>query len=442
MLEAVVFGLFIAGLLTCVALDLSVIWALLFGLAVFFAYGLIRRHSLKSLLVMSWRGVATTMNILIIFTLIGALTASWRASGTIPFIVYHATKLISPHAFLLAAFLLCCAISALMGTSFGTSATMGVICMTMGKTMGISEVWLGGAVLAGAFFGDRSSPMSTSALLVSTLTKTNIYSNIVNMVKSAVIPFVLTCVIYLSAGLIGNAAAVPAASTDIFAQHFGLSWICVLPAAAIVVMSFFRLSVKITVPVSIAIAAVICVTVQDMSITEVLKTLVLGYTADDAKLSVMLSGGGLVSMLLPVAIVCISSCYSGIFDGTGMLDSVKSAARKLSDRITPMGSAVVTSVFSAIISCNQTLAIMLTDQLCKDSLPDDSERALALEDSAVVISPLVPWSIAGAVPLAAIGAPTGSLLFACYLYLVPLWAWARAAVRRKKRRTAAPSEHT
>lgn len=434
MLEAVIFGLFIAGLLTCVALDLSVIWAFLFGLAVFFAYGLIRAHTFISLLKMSWQGIATTMNILIIFTLIGALTASWRASGTIPFIVFHAAKLISPHAFLLAAFLLCCAISALMGTAFGTSATIGVICMTMGRTMGISEIWLGGAVLAGAFFGDRCSPMSTSALLVSTLTKTDIYRNIVNMIKSAVVPFVLSCAIYIAAGLMRNAAAAPAASTGIFAQHFDLSWVCVLPAAAIVIMSAFRLSVKITVPLSIVIAAVICVTVQDMSIAEMLKTLVLGYTAEDVRLSSMLSGGGIVSMLLPVAIVCISSCYSGIFDGTSMLDSVKSAVKKLADRITPVGSAVVTSVFSAIISCNQTLAIMLTDQLCKDSLPDDEERALALENTAVVISPLVPWSIAGAVPLAAIGAPTSSLLFACYLYLVPLCSWAYSAIQRQRKR--------
>lgn len=431
--EIISFGLFTAGLVISLITDISVIWPLLFGLAVFFSYGLYKKHSFASLLSMSWSGVKTTANILVVFTMIGALTAVWRASGTIPYVVYYATKLISPHAFLPAAFLLCCGLSLLLGTSFGTSATLGVICMAMGKTMGVSSFWLGGAILAGAFFGDRSSPMSTSALLVSTLTRTNIYRNIANMFKSAAIPFALTCAIYLCAGLFGNAAAAPISSAELFAQHFNLSWPCLLPAAAVILLSIFRVNVKITVVVSIITGTVVCQTTQGAGFTEVLKTLVTGYTADDRQLSAMLSGGGLVSMLLPAAIVCISSCYTGIFDGTGMLESTKGLVSRLADKLTPMGSMVVTSVFTSIISCNQTLAIMLSHQLGRDAFRDDYDCALALENSAVVISPLVPWSIAGAVPLAVLGAPVLSLVFAFYLYLVPLSAWLTALIARRRR---------
>ncbi len=110
-------------------------------------------------------------------------------------------------------------------------------------------------------------------------------------------------------------------------------------------------------------------TAQNTGFAEVLKTLVTGYTADDKQLSAMLSGGGLVSMLLPAAIVCISSCYTGIFDGTGMLESTKGLVSRLADKITPTGSMVVTSVFTSVISCNQTLAIMLSHQLGKDVFP-------------------------------------------------------------------------
>ncbi|NCC67517.1 MAG: sodium:proton antiporter [Clostridia bacterium] len=431
--EIISFGLFTAGLVISLVADISVIWPLLFGLAVFFGYGLYKKHNFASLVKMSWSGVKTTANILLVFTMIGALTAVWRASGTIPYVVYYATKFISPHVFLPAAFLLCCGLSLLLGTSFGTCATLGVICMAMGKTMGVSSFWLGGAILAGAFFGDRSSPMSTSALLVSTLTRTNIYKNIANMLKSAVIPFVLTCSIFLCAGLFGSASDAPVSSAELFAQHFSLSWICLLPAAAVILLSVFRVNVKITIIVSIVVGSAVCMTAQNTGFAEILKTLVTGYTADDKQLSAMLSGGGLVSMLLPAAIVCISSCYTGIFDGTGMLESTKGLVSRLADKITPTGSMVVTSIFTSVISCNQTLAIMLSHQLGKDAFPDDYDCALALENSAVVISPLVPWSIAGAVPLAVLGAPVLSLVFAFYLYLVPLSAWLTALIARRRR---------
>ena len=101
---------------------------------------------------------------------------------------------------LLASFLLCCLVSFLTGTSFGSAATIGVICMTMADSMGIPSIYTGGAILAGIFFGDRCSPVSTSALLVSELTKTDLFSNIRNMLRSALVPFALCCIIYAQLG--------------------------------------------------------------------------------------------------------------------------------------------------------------------------------------------------------------------------------------------------
>jgi NhaC family Na+:H+ antiporter len=113
---------------------------------------------------MTWSGISTVKNILIVFLLIGMISAVWRASGTIPMIIYTAGGFIRPAAFLVITFLLNCLLSILTGTSFGTSATMGVICMSIGTAMGMNPVYMGGAILGGAFFGDRCSPMSTSAL--------------------------------------------------------------------------------------------------------------------------------------------------------------------------------------------------------------------------------------------------------------------------------------
>jgi NhaC family Na+:H+ antiporter len=124
-------------------------------------------------------------------------------------------------------------------------------------------------------------------------------------------------------------------------------------------------------------------------------------------------------MLRPAAIVVLSASYSGIFEETGLLSDVKKSVHIIAGRLSPFGAYILASVFTAMISCNQTLAVMLTHQLYGDAAETGDEAALALENSAVIISPLIPWCIAGAVPLAAIGAPSSSVLYAGYLMFVP-----------------------
>ena len=167
MLEIIVILAFIAVLMTCVILDISIVYALAVGYFIFFFYGVKRGFGAKNVFMMSVKGVKTVKNLLITFLLIGVVTALWRAAGTIPMIICYASKLIHPSVFVLIAFLLNALISFLTGTAFGTAATMGVICMTMALAMGIEPLYVGGAILSGVFWGDRCSPVSTSALLVS-----------------------------------------------------------------------------------------------------------------------------------------------------------------------------------------------------------------------------------------------------------------------------------
>ena len=141
-------------------------------------------------------GVKTIKNILICLTMIGMLTALWRAAGTIPVIVSWAAAAIQPQIFLLMTFLLNAMVSVLTGTAFGTAATMGVICSTMAAGMGLDMALVGGAVLSGVFFGDRCSPVSTSALLVAELTGTAVLKNIRNMLRSAAVPTLAACVVF------------------------------------------------------------------------------------------------------------------------------------------------------------------------------------------------------------------------------------------------------
>ena len=433
-MEIVTLALFCLALLVCVIFDLSVLYALGVGLVVFSAYAKIKKHTLKSILKMIFDGIKTSKNILINFLLIGLLTASWRESGTIAFIISSASGFINPQVFVLMTFILNAIVSFLMGTSFGTSATMGVICMTMAKSMGMNPVIVGGAMLSGALWGDRCSPVSTSALLVSELTKTDIFTNIKNMFRTAAIPTAVTCVIYLVLGIsAGDSGNVPDLKA-MFSQEFNLHPLTVIPAVVILALSLFRVKTKFVLLASLVSASVIGVAVQDMEILQTLKVLILGYEAKTEALSHMMNGGGLVSMLNATAIVCISSAYSGIFAATGLLDSMREKISAMGRKITPFGATMVTSALTSLISCNQTLAIILTHQLCDGTEKDKSKAAINLENTAVVISPLVPWSIAAAVPLTSSGAPTASLLTAVFLYILPLWSFLAALHGRRKER--------
>ena len=194
--ETAVLVVFAVTLIGCILAGIPILAALALGYLIFFAYTLNRGYTVRDIFGMSWKGIKTAKNILITFLLIGMLTALWRAAGTIPAIVSYCAGLMNPSVMILMAFLLNCLVSVLTGTAFGTAATMGVICMTMAKAMGCNEILTGGAILSGVFFGDRCSPVSTSALLVSELTHTNIFDNIRLMVRTAIVPLILTCAFY------------------------------------------------------------------------------------------------------------------------------------------------------------------------------------------------------------------------------------------------------
>lgn len=434
MLEIAVLVLFVGALFACVAFDASILIALVFGFFLLFFYGIYKKHSASEMLTLAFSGIKTVRNILLNFVLIGIITAVWRAGGTIPYIVYHATKICSPHAMVLVCFLLCALISFLTGTAFGTSATMGVICITIANSMGIPILFSGGAVLSGAFWGDRCSPMSTSALLISSLTKTNLFQNLVMMVKTSVVPFVITCAVYALLGQGFESDFDIGTTQSVFTDNFTLHPVVIIPAVVIVLFSLFRVNVKITMSISIICGILICAFVQDIPFDKIMRMTVFGYTPETPEVSALLSGGGMVSMANAFCIVLISACYSGMFEGTGLLHSVHDVLMKISRKLTPFGGVFVTSILSSLVSCNQTLAIMLAHQLCGDIEKDKEKMAYCLENTAVVMAPLVPWSIAATVPLSSIDAPSACILTACYLYLVPLYNLALNLYKQKRRK--------
>ena len=412
--------LFSMSLIVCLLLKLSVVYALIIGYIIFISYGLIKGHNLIVLTKKSFEGVLTVKNILLVFILIGMITVLWRASGTIAFIVYMGSKLISPSILILLTFLLCSILSVLIGTSLGTAATMGVICVSIGKAMGVNPYYVGGAVLSGIYFGDRCSPMSTSALLIAELTKTNLYTNIKLMIKTSIIPFIVTCLFYLFLGFKSKVSNISVDVTEIFKQNYNLNIIVIIPAILIIILSILKINVKKTVLVSIVISFIIAMFIQRDSIVALINYCIFGYHHPNERLNLMMKGGGILSMVNVSLIVGISSSYSGIFKETKMLVSLKKHLKDFSKKTSSYFVIFLSSIISGAIACNQSLGTILTNELCGE-LVEKQKMAIILENTVILLVGLIPWNIAMDVPLKTIGVGFMSGLFAFYLYFLPLW---------------------
>lgn len=419
MAEAATLILFAASLIACVTLGWPILCGLSAGLVVFCAYAVWKVRAVAPVGKMMLNGVKTAKGVLVIFVFIGMLTGLWRASGTISALVSLAAGFFTPTTLVLMAFVSCSAVSFLIGTSFGTAATMGVVCATIGQSAGVDPMVLGGAILSGCYFGDRCSPVSSSAYLVAELSGTTVRQNIPRMLKSALVPLALCIAAYLALGVaLCPEAQISEAGTAI-AQGFELHPAVFLPAVAVLVLPLVCRNARLTLFISSAIAFALCIAVQNQEPLAVAQTLLLGF-ADEGK-SALVQGGGIVSMVYPGAVVCLSSAYAGIFQGTGLLKGVQGKIQALSRHITRFGACLATAIATSCIACNQTLAIMLTNQLYGPLQPDGKKLALEMEDSVVLTAAVVPWSIASLVVLqVSANAPTESISFAFFLFLVPL----------------------
>lgn len=423
------FTLFLIG---CLFAGFPLLIALSGGFLLFFLYGLSRGLSFRYLLSLAFQGLQTVKTVAVTMALVGILTALWRLDGTIAFIVYHLTAFLHPSIILTMTFWLCTCISVLTGTSFGATATMGIICMTITNSMNINPIYAGGAILSGVYVGDRCSPVSTSALLVAAITETNIFDNISGMIRTSVIPFAASSVLYTVLGFLLRPGAMHAETQSLLAGYFTLSWLTIIPAALVIILSLCRFKVQTIMGASIVTAAFIAAGIQHIPAETIVLTAAAGFQPTEPDLSVIMSGGGIVSMLDVIAIICISATYAGLFSGTGLLHPLQQLLRLISKKSTPFGAMCVTSLLTSMLSCNQTLAIMLTHQLCAPLVPKKETMAIYLENSAVIITPLVPWAIACSVVLAILDAPETAIFFACYLYLIPVWNYIMSVHSLKK----------
>jgi len=280
----------------------------------------------------------------------------------------------------------------------------------------IPNALLYGAILSGIYVGDRISPVSSSAALVSDIAGYNLYDNIHSMFNRFSVPFFISLLLYALLGLFYGSSHI---QTAISVQT--VSWISILPVLLILLFSYLKCNSKLTLICAIGSGFLITALRSPFSVRAGFTLLFSGYHASDAALS-MLNGGGILSMLRPMLIILIATCYVAVFELTGFLKPLQNILRNLT--FSDMGKGILVSVLSSILAGSQTLAVILSSLLLKEET-DHKKLADTLEDTSILIPAMIPWSTAFSVPAAALSASALCIPFAFYLYLVPLYAWFR-----------------
>lgn len=433
----IVFLIFLSCMAVCLGLGITMLLPLAVGFGLFFLLAVRKGYRPKEVLKMAAGTLPESLIVIRVMLLIGCLTGLWRSCGTIAYFVSFGVGLMPPSMFLLAAFLLSSVMSYALGTSFGVTATCGVILMAIARAGGVNPLLAAGAVYSGVYVGDRGSPAASSGNLVAAVTGTDMRRNVRQMIPSSVLPFLLCCGIY---GVLSVFFPMESADVSVLTQlkgAFSLHWTCLVPAVLMLVLPFCGVPVKGSMTVSIAASFVVAIAVQDRGFFQTLWTMMAGYVPAEENLRAMLSGGGVVSMLEVSGILLISGTYGGIFRETGMLTPVTDRLEAMAGKIGRYPAMLLMSFVLCAMFCNQTISTIMQSQL---SVPlygseEKEEKMLDLENSAIMTAALVPWCIACSVPFGMMGVGPKALLFGFYPMLLPLCFCIKRVREQRKQRT-------
>lgn len=417
------FSVFILAMIGCIVSGHTMVIALFVGLVAFASTGYRKGYSVHDLTKMGSDGLKDALVVVEVMFVIGFITALWRASGTISFFVYYGIKIITPNLFIIITFFLCCLLSYALGTSFGVAGTVGVIFMTLARSGGVSEIATAAAVMSGIYFGDRGSPVSSSAILVAAVTKTDILDNVKLMMKTGAAALGLCTVLYGIMSFMHPIHTVDESFMQALQSEFVISWWCIIPAVFMLVLPLFKVQVLHAMLTSIVSAILLSIFVQHMDVATLVRTMIFGYTSEGT-LGYIINGGGLMSMIEVVFVVAISCTYSGIFAGTDMLGGLQDKLKPMMEYIGRFGTMVVVSFATLAMFCNQTIASMMCNDILgkpyEEAGASKSELAMDIENSVIVLSATVPWVLACSVPLNFMQVGYEIVPLSFFLYLIPI----------------------
>ncbi|NLL37848.1 MAG: hypothetical protein GX256_10075 [Fretibacterium sp.] len=423
--------LFIAGLGLALFKGWALAWPLLGGIACFATVALRRGLPLREVFRAMLQGTARVSVVLRLLVLVGLLTGSWRACGTVAYFVFHGVSVLQPHSFVLFAFLLSSAASFILGSSFGATGTIGVVLMTLAHKGGVPPEIAAGAILSGIYFGDRSSPVSSCAALVAALANTPLHDHVRAMLRGALLPFLLAGALYGLVSLFWPLGGSVSHSLSDLPQLFNLSWPAAAPAVLVLFLALMRVSVPLSISLSTVMAGVLAMTIQGLSSGELIRALILGYHPKVMEgTAILMAGGGLISMSKALITVSLASGLSGILKTAGLLRELQGFLLRVSKRLSLFQTTLATSFFASIFSGSQTLTIVLTHQLVGPLYEEPRRLALDLSDAAALLPDLIPWNLALMGPLAMLSVDAKAVL---WLYFPTLLILVRLLGDRRKK---------
>lgn len=421
--------LLLGFLLSFLILLFSVFKGIYIGYSIFLSFiifvviALRMGYSKQDIMISALNGGKSSFVVLRIFMLIGLVTASWFVSGTIPAIVYYAMKIINPRFFVVFTFLTTSLVSYMLGTSFGTSSTIGIVLIVMARGGHINLNLVGGAILAGCYFGDRCSPMSSSANLISNLTDAELYPMLKKFRQTTVMPFIISILIYFLFSM-NNPLDIHESTilTDI-SEYFNVDLVVLLPALTMLVLSIFQVNVKRSMILSIIMGSLAAVFIQDVEFLVLLKTLLFGYSLDPMNpLSSILKGGGIVSMLKPSFTIFVSCSMAGVLALIGFFGKSYHLLKNVNTRKKLFKSTGISSFVSAAFGGNQSITIVMVHRIMEKvyhSLDVDSyEFSTDISNTAILIAPMIPWNISNFTIANTLDlSPVWIVPYAFYLYI-------------------------
>ncbi len=379
------------------------------------------------------RVISDSLIPLIILMVVGIMVGAWIIGGTVPSLMYFGLKLCSPYIVLPLTFVLCAVMSVFTGTSFGSIATMGLALTGVAMGIGIPLPVVAGAVISGAYFGDKLSPMSDSTNLASAMTGANLYEHIGSMMYTTLPATLLCLILYAGLGFQFGANAMDDSNIilmmDTLEGTFHISLVAIVPAILMLVVSMLKIPAILGLSICALFSIVFAMIMQGISFTEVMSACFSGYVSETGVdlVDTILTRGGLTSMMNTVALVMIAGIMGGALNASGVMKVFEE--KILLKMVKSVKSLVITtmlySYFILIISGSQPLGVVMGGATFKDMYKkmDVHEKVLsrALADTSTLAAPLVPWSVAAAYAMGVLGVGLEYIPYAFLCFLVPIF---------------------
>lgn len=381
-----------------------------------------------------------------ILLLVGMIVGTWIASGTVPTLIYYGLTLLNPQIFLAAGMILCSVVSLSLGTSWGTVGTVGLALMGIGEGFGIPAYWTAGAVVSGAFFGDKISPLSDTTNLAPAVTGTNLFDHIRNMMPTTVPAMLIALVVYAVAGYGMTGGDASFERIEAFKQAlegaFVISPWLLVPPVLVIGLALARMPAIPTLFVGVILAALLAMIVQGSSLHDIFTYANYGYSVETGNeaMDTLMNRGGIQSMMWTISLILIALGFGGALERTGCLaaiiDTITARVKSFAGVQT---AAILSSVATNTVAGDPYLSIALPGRMfgpLYDRIGYSRlNLARATEEGGTLISPLIPWNAGGAFVISALalGVSDGNfenllfipLAFACWLSPVfgILYAW-------------------